>query len=123
MGLHTLQYVLLKPRLPSSIEDSIIAFKDLQQYSIADARDIGQLLHENETPSTQDKTIALLCPSSVDFLFGWLALMRLGYSVLLIAYVESSTVWAECSLIAEISVRSVNHLRSCICANSAKSPR
>lgn len=31
------------------------------------------------------RTIALLCPSSVDFLFTWLRLVRAGYSVLIIA--------------------------------------
>lgn len=30
-------------------------------------------------------TVALLCPSSADFLFTWLALMHLGYAVLLLA--------------------------------------
>lgn len=31
------------------------------------------------------QNIALLCPSSVDFLFTWLRLVRAGYSVLIIA--------------------------------------
>lgn len=34
---------------------------------------------------SRQSTVALLCPSSPDFLFIWLALMRLGHAVLLIA--------------------------------------
>ena len=43
--------------------------------------DIGEL----HTDGDRQQTIALLCPSSPLFLFAWLGLMRLGYSVLLIA--------------------------------------
>lgn len=35
--------------------------------------------------SGQDGTVALLCPSTPEFLFAWLGLVRLGYSVMLIA--------------------------------------
>lgn len=45
---------------------------------------VGRLL--KVVGSSQDtQTIALLCHSSPEFLFTWLALMRLGFSVLLIA--------------------------------------
>ena len=65
------------------------AFQDLQLLSIS----LGHRLLQYgklSPPLQSNTTLALLCPSSVDFLFGWLALMRLGYSVLLIAYVEDS---------------------------------
>ncbi|KAG9716006.1 acetyl-CoA synthetase-like protein, partial [Aureobasidium melanogenum] len=34
---------------------------------------------------TKSETVALICPSTPEFLFTWLALMRLGHPVLLIA--------------------------------------
>ncbi|KAK0784708.1 putative NRPS-like protein biosynthetic cluster [Friedmanniomyces endolithicus] len=43
------------------------------------------LLHDNEQLLSKRQTIGLLCPSTPDFLFTWLALMRLGHAVLLIA--------------------------------------
>lgn len=57
-------------------------FQDLQDVSIS----LGRILCK-DAPSltTSEKTVALLCPSSTSFLLHWLALMRLGYSVLLIA--------------------------------------
>jgi len=50
----------------------------------------GSILGEDEKHALRElagatSTIALLCPSSIDFLFTWLRLMRAGYSVLLIA--------------------------------------
>ena len=59
------------------------AFADLRQKSI----DKAWLIHANiKDESNAPKNAALLCSSSEDFLFAWLGLMRLGYSVLLIAY-------------------------------------
>ena len=61
------------------------AFSDLFRGSSIFAEllkgDIGEL----HTEGDRQQTIALLCPSSPLFLFAWLGLMRLGYSVLLIA--------------------------------------
>ena len=65
------------------------AFQDLQLLSTS----LGNRLLQYgplSPPTQSHKTVAFLCPSSIDFLFGWLALMRLGYSVLLIAYVNGS---------------------------------
>ena len=65
------------------------AFSDLFQGSNIFAEllkgDIGELHKDGD----MQQTIALLCPSSPLFLFAWLGLMRLGYSVLLIAWVWS----------------------------------
>lgn len=63
---------------------STTAFSDLKGYSAT--RSLNIFKHGLPPPGT--KTVALLCPSSWEFLFAWLALMRMGYSVLLIAYVE-----------------------------------
>lgn len=60
------------------------AFHDLRRKTLAYAHAFEQILSDRR-PS---RTIGLLCPSSEDFLFAWLGLMRCGYSVLLIAYVE-----------------------------------
>jgi acyl-CoA synthetase (AMP-forming)/AMP-acid ligase II len=62
-----------------------LAFEDLLQGSIAIGQVLSKSLQANTSPT---KTVALLCPSSIDFLFAWLGLMRLGHSVLLIAYVS-----------------------------------
>ncbi len=68
------------------------AFQDLRQSSIS----LGHRLLQHGPLSAPPlvgthRTVALLCSSSIDFLFAWLALMRLGYSVLLIAYVDDSS--------------------------------
>ncbi|EME40345.1 non-ribosomal peptide synthetase-like protein [Dothistroma septosporum NZE10] len=58
----------------------ILSFKDVHWGSGVVAEDIaGQV----KIPARQ--TVALLCPSSPEFLLTWLALMRLGHAVLLIA--------------------------------------
>jgi thioester reductase-like protein len=44
-----------------------------------------QLLSENPETLSKRSTVGLLCPSTPEFLFIWLALMRLGHAVLLIA--------------------------------------
>jgi thioester reductase-like protein len=61
---------------------TIYTFQDLRDISTFVGRRIGKSI----SPSSENKkTVALLCPSSILFLVHWLALMRLGYSVLLIA--------------------------------------
>lgn len=69
------------------------AFKKLHQYSLASADILGRLIQSStggETARAGVQTVALLCPSSIEFLFSWLGLMQLGYSVLLVASVHSS---------------------------------
>lgn len=67
-----------------------LAYRDLQQISSVVARELHQLL-SRESDGPTSRTVALLCPSSVDFLFTWLGLMCAGYAVLLIAYVPLSS--------------------------------
>jgi hypothetical protein len=48
------------------------------------AKSLTHLVVENKI-SEEQKCVGLICPSSEDFLFVWLGLMRAGFSVLLIA--------------------------------------
>ncbi|TVY71259.1 Adenylate-forming reductase Nps10 [Lachnellula suecica] len=59
----------------------IFSFGDLDRGSENVALELVSVIKEQRT----QQCVALLCPSSVDFLFAWLALMKLGVSVLLIA--------------------------------------
>ena len=43
------------------------------------------LLNSQKDTLSSPQTVGLLCPSTPEFLFTWLALMRLGHAVLLIA--------------------------------------
>jgi acyl-CoA synthetase (AMP-forming)/AMP-acid ligase II len=60
------------------------AFKDLKRVSVAVVNSLAELVSENEF-SEKQQCVGLICPSSEDFLFAWLGLMRAGFSVLLIA--------------------------------------
>lgn len=72
---------------PSSVGEDpwqhrIFNFKDIQRGS----RVAADLISDSTDGGLSGKqSVALLCPSSADFLFVWLALMRLGHSVLLLA--------------------------------------
>jgi hypothetical protein len=48
------------------------------------AKSLTELVEKNNS-SEKQKCVGLICPSSEDFLFAWLGLMRAGFSVLLIA--------------------------------------
>ncbi|PBP15752.1 putative NRPS-like enzyme [Diplocarpon rosae] len=66
-------------------EHEVFTFKDLLQESIKIARNFGLRTDHLGHQEKETKCVALLCHSSVDFLFAWLGLMRAGFSVLLIA--------------------------------------
>ncbi|KAK5137615.1 hypothetical protein LTR08_007910 [Meristemomyces frigidus] len=74
------------PQLGSNSEDewtsTIFTFSDVKHGSehVASA-----LLANHRQALSKRQTVALLCPSTPEFLFTWLALMRLGHAVLLIA--------------------------------------
>ncbi|TKA76180.1 hypothetical protein B0A55_03068, partial [Friedmanniomyces simplex] len=74
------------PQPGSKPEDSwtslVFTFADVKLCSEHVA---STLLHDNERVLSKRQTIGLLCPSTPEFLFTWLALMRLGHAVLLIA--------------------------------------
>ena len=63
-------------------------FRDLQKRSSAYGKQLHGCIPERwrfESPSSPLRTLALLSPSSIEFALAWLGLIRLGYSVLLIA--------------------------------------
>lgn len=77
---------------------NLFTYGDLRRLSLSTAEALSIAIAEgasyyNSNPIVPPgTTVALLCPSSVDFLFTWLGLMRLGYAVLMIAWVHPSVV-------------------------------
>ncbi|RDI78350.1 hypothetical protein Vi05172_g11662 [Venturia inaequalis] len=67
-------------RTTATWEYQIYSFKDVHNGSLSSANTFQLQLRHYSSP-----TVALLCPSSVDFIFAWLGLMRAGFSVLIIA--------------------------------------
>ena len=66
----------------------MLAYGDLHRGSVMFAELLrGDLKNTIDDSRGKNSTIALLCPSSPLFLFAWLGLIRLGLSVLLIAWV------------------------------------
>jgi hypothetical protein len=47
-----------------------------------------KLLAKSGVPRSQEGVVSLLCPTGLDFLVGWIALMRMGYGVVFTAYVH-----------------------------------
>lgn len=78
----------------------VLSFSDVHRGSLAVA-DI--LSRSSKQGLFHSKTVALLCPSSADFLFTWLALMRLGHSVLLIATQLQPSAIAQLCTQCEVS--------------------
>ena len=74
------------PRPGISSEDewssTVFTFADIRHGS---GHVASTLLAEHPEALSKRQTVALLCPSTPQFLFTWLALMRLGHAVLLIA--------------------------------------
>lgn len=72
----------------------LFTYSDLRLKSLSTAEALSIAIVESKSQYKSDltvpagTTVALLCPSSVDFLFAWLGLMRLGYAVLMIAWVH-----------------------------------
>jgi acyl-coenzyme A synthetase/AMP-(fatty) acid ligase len=64
----------------ASWKSHVLTFRDVRQGS----ENIAEAL-STRLGSRPGQTVALLCPSSPDFLFTWLAIIRLGHSALLIA--------------------------------------
>jgi|SRR5690242_7903789 len=61
---------------------NVLTFADVEQGTNVFAERLLQALGRG---ANSPETVALLCHSSPEFLFTWLALMKLGYSVLLVA--------------------------------------
>ena len=75
--IHSKQRALLMMPAYGDLYRGSITFAELLRGDRKDEVDVGRT----------NQTVALLCPSSPLFLFAWLGLMRLGFSVLLIAWV------------------------------------
>lgn len=61
-------------------KSQVLTFKDIRQGSAVVAEALSKKLK-----SQPKQTVGLLCPSSPEFLFTWLAIIRLGHAALLIA--------------------------------------
>ncbi|KAJ9645318.1 hypothetical protein H2199_003324 [Coniosporium tulheliwenetii] len=74
----------LYPRTPDSgpWDHHVLTFGDVYKGVRFTAELLAESLGADVPPGS---TVALLCPSSADFLFTWLALMHLGYAVMLLA--------------------------------------
>ncbi|MCJ1400135.1 hypothetical protein MMC11_003339 [Xylographa trunciseda] len=71
----------------------ILSYGDLYRGSVMFAELLrGDLNELTDNFSHMNSTVALLCPSSPLFLFAWLGFMRLGLSVLLIAWLADHNV-------------------------------
>ena len=71
--------------------DDTPAFHELAECSKTSAHILNLSLKSGDWTKI-GRTVALLCPSSLEFLFTWLGLIRLGYAVLLIAYVPRALI-------------------------------
>lgn len=60
----------------------MIAFLDLIALSNCQ---VESLIEAGVAEDGQGKTVSLLCPTGLDFLIAWLALIRLGYGVVFVA--------------------------------------
>ena len=65
------------------LADYLRAFEDLERGSVVVAKELSPLLSKDKLGTWT--CVGLLCASSPELLFTWLALMKLGISVLLIA--------------------------------------
>ncbi|KAF7192617.1 Adenylate-forming reductase [Pseudocercospora fuligena] len=74
----------------SAWRSDVFTFKDVLSRSISTANALSASLGVEGR-----QVVALLCPSTVEFLFTWLGLIRLGHSVLLVAPQNSSKGVAE----------------------------
>lgn len=80
----------------------LFTYSDLRRQSLSTAEALsiaiveGTSHHNGGSTVPAGTTVALLCPSSVDFLFAWLGLMRLGYAVLMIAWVHPGSCRHKC---------------------------
>ncbi len=74
----------LKPRTADSQiwDHHILSFGNVSKGVQVVAEQLAESLGADVPPGS---TVALLCPSSADFLFTWLGLMHLGHAVLLLA--------------------------------------
>lgn len=93
-----------KPTSDGQWDRTVYTFSSLRRGVLNTA----SLLHLNYGSAlAKSKTVGLICPSTPDFLLTWLALIRLGYSVLLIA--PQCTPAAIAALCAQTSTSLLFH--------------
>ncbi|KAN0112508.1 acetyl-CoA synthetase-like protein [Hyaloscypha variabilis] len=63
---------------------NVLSFRDLKRGSVGVVNSLKEVVGETKLNESQP-LVGLICPSSEDFLFAWLGLMRAGFAVLLIA--------------------------------------
>ncbi|MCJ1464215.1 hypothetical protein MMC07_002828 [Pseudocyphellaria aurata] len=88
-------------------DHDIFTFSDLRQQSIHTAKALSNSItriYPGNGKASTGRTVALLCPSSVESLFAWLGLMRLGFSVLLIAPQCQPSAIAHLCKVCETSI-------------------
>ncbi|KAK8095015.1 hypothetical protein PG997_001700 [Apiospora hydei] len=77
-----------------------VTFKELKELSQAASITLADCLRQRQSRNLEAKkgTVGLMCASSLDFLFTWLGLMRLGYKVFLLApQLEEKAISHLCS--------------------------
>ena len=78
----------------------VFSFSDIQKISI----NLANVIHSVSSTCTPGKPVGLLCQSSPAFLFSWLALVRLGHPVLLIAPQLAVSAISSLCKTSEVSV-------------------
>lgn len=78
-------FYLCRPQLTRYCTDTSLTFRELSVLSIIAARKLGECIRVQP----KAKAVGLLCTSSLEFVLTWLGFTRLGFGVLLLAYVPS----------------------------------
>ncbi|KAK8087449.1 male sterility protein-domain-containing protein [Apiospora phragmitis] len=74
-----------------------VTFRELKEHSLMAATVLGACLGHSRTHEAKG-TVGLMCASSLDFVFTWLGLMRLGYTPFLLApQLEEKAISHLCS--------------------------
>ena len=81
-GLPCVGFAIPALDLSEQWDSKVYTFLKVRNASLSLAKSLQQ---EMGADLNQNRTVGLLCPSTPDFLLTWLALMRLGHAVLLIA--------------------------------------
>lgn len=80
----------------------VFTFRELRSLSIHVAQKVSTILTTANGVTQSCQTFALLCSSSVEFLFAWLGLLRLGHSVILIAMKTSVSTYCNLSPVSNL---------------------
>ncbi|KAM5373929.1 hypothetical protein ACJZ2D_006758 [Fusarium nematophilum] len=99
-----LGFALFDNGSPASKCRCLLSFRELANLSACAAETLSAQL-EQSSRNYMASTVGLLCTSSVDFVLTWLGLMRLGYSVLLLApQLEPQAIQHLCSTLGVTAI-------------------